>query len=683
MSSHSAIYADFKEKQSELAGLLEDAYQAIELLNLQKDQNYLKGLAEKVRHDSFKVMVVGTFKNGKSTFINSFLGEEVLPAYATPCTAVISEVKWGDEKRSLLHFRSSKELPKELPKSLPDKIFRHIDRHRDAEIPPPIDIPYGDLEEHVVIPTGKDAKEMLSESPYEKLELFWPLELLENGVEIIDSPGLNEHGTRTKVTHSYLHKADAILFVLVADKLCSADEMKFVEENLKRNGFESIYFIVNRFDTLRNDKDRQRVKDFAKSKLSEFTAFGEEGLYFISARDALDGKLDKDEALYNGSGMPEFEETLSRFLVEEKGRVKLSQPARELKRVLETEVLQRAIPQHRGMLESSLHELIKRRDDAMPRLKDLKNKLTTMSDRISNQIDQAIPDIRYAMSRYYADLNTNVGVWIREYEPTTPIGLFSANKQAEPVMREILEHVNNIIAAEQADWQYNTLQPLIENKVEGIMTSNEATMESFFLELKKIECSLAGTSVPSQNDVPIHQRLLAAGAGFIVSGPAGAALGGMQGFSKDFFKGLTLQIGAVLGLAFLNLLTPVTFFAALVAGPALFGGIFRAGDKIKDKIKAEVERVILEQINNSANDTIEETLDSLKSQLWQTFEPILKGMSAQVDEAQIQVDKTIEDLKKGEKEKDRQLSLLNTCEQRVNELNCKVNEFIAVNIERS
>ena len=35
---------------------------------------------------------------------------------------------------------------------------------------------------------------------------------IENGVEIIDSPGLNEHATRTKVTMDYLSKADAILF---------------------------------------------------------------------------------------------------------------------------------------------------------------------------------------------------------------------------------------------------------------------------------------------------------------------------------------------------------------------------------------------------------------------------------------------------------------------------------------
>jgi hypothetical protein len=66
---------------------------------------------------------------------------------------------------------------------------------------------------------GEDPREMLLESPYEKVELFWPLELLKNGVEIIDSPGLNEHATRTKVTMDYLRRADAILMVLNAQAI--------------------------------------------------------------------------------------------------------------------------------------------------------------------------------------------------------------------------------------------------------------------------------------------------------------------------------------------------------------------------------------------------------------------------------------------------------------------------------
>jgi len=47
-------------------------------------------------------------------------------------------------------------------------------------------------------------------NPYEKVEIFWPVELCRNGVEVIDSPGLNEHTTREQITMDYLSIVDAV-----------------------------------------------------------------------------------------------------------------------------------------------------------------------------------------------------------------------------------------------------------------------------------------------------------------------------------------------------------------------------------------------------------------------------------------------------------------------------------------
>ena len=69
----------------------------IKYLNMSNYSDSLSKLSEKVNNDTFKIQVVGTFKNGKSTFINALLGSHVLPAYSLPCTAVINEVKYGKE----------------------------------------------------------------------------------------------------------------------------------------------------------------------------------------------------------------------------------------------------------------------------------------------------------------------------------------------------------------------------------------------------------------------------------------------------------------------------------------------------------------------------------------------------------------------------------------------------------
>ena len=97
-------YALYKSKQAELTKLIEDTLRVASKLNTEKLCNALERLVGKVSNTSFKIQIAGTFKNGKSTFINALLGEEILPAYALPCTAVINEVKYGDEKKAKLYF---------------------------------------------------------------------------------------------------------------------------------------------------------------------------------------------------------------------------------------------------------------------------------------------------------------------------------------------------------------------------------------------------------------------------------------------------------------------------------------------------------------------------------------------------------------------------------------------------
>lgn len=98
-------YADMKEKKHQIAESLIDLAEIIDNLNnigLSINGSALLDLKNKLDNDSFKVLVIGEFKNGKSTFINSLMGEKVLPAYSTPCTAVINEVVYGKQKKATL-----------------------------------------------------------------------------------------------------------------------------------------------------------------------------------------------------------------------------------------------------------------------------------------------------------------------------------------------------------------------------------------------------------------------------------------------------------------------------------------------------------------------------------------------------------------------------------------------------
>ena len=52
--------------------------------------------AKNIKQDKFMLMIVGEAKSGKSTFINAYLGEEILPMDVKQCTSSIVEIRYGE-----------------------------------------------------------------------------------------------------------------------------------------------------------------------------------------------------------------------------------------------------------------------------------------------------------------------------------------------------------------------------------------------------------------------------------------------------------------------------------------------------------------------------------------------------------------------------------------------------------
>lgn len=681
MVNQTSAYAEYKEKQQNLLSIMSKAEGIIGKLEF-KHNDYIDKLCKKLETDSFKIQVIGTFKNGKSTFINSILGNEVLPAYASPCTAVINEVKYGDEKRAVLHFKNP--LPEEIPESIPQKAREHIAKYTGENVPP-IEIPENEIEDYAVIPIGKEPKEMLMESPYDKIELFWPLELLKNNVEVIDSPGLNEHATRTKVTMEYLTKADAILFVLAADKLCARDEMEFIESNMKKHGFDSVFFVINRFDTLRNDRDKDAITNLAQIKLSEYTRFNKDGLFFVSALNALDGKIEKDNSLLEKSGIPELEVKLAKFLTEDRGPAKLSQPASELKRIIDNDILKFELPLKLNALNSSVDEITERREVAIPALEKLRIKREEMKTRIDELIELAVPDIERCVLQFFEDLGTNIPQWIEEYEPVNSVSVnpLKMKETTAVLIEEIVQYAKDRLAEEQDDWLENSFAVLVANKAENIKKSIDTDIESFYFELNKINIEFSGKSIeyseesnkdPVQSDVNAAQRIAAAGVGLFVNGFAGAALGGMEGFSKDFAKGLIIQFAGYFGLAFLGFLNPLTIVTMILG--SLVISQFKQGDKAMAKVKEKVTEEVCSKINEANHNSKGQIADKVKSEFCKFEEEVLGAIDSEITDSQNYINSLTEEVKKGQAYIDSKKAEILTGAEQLKDISNDVEKYI-------
>ncbi len=662
-------YKVYEQRKQRVVQFIEKVSAVTGDLNMDSYQGNLEELASKVRSNSFKIQVVGAFKNGKSTFINSLLGEYVLPAYALPCTAVINEVKYGEEKKATLHFKHP--LPETLPSNLPEKVAEHLAAHPDGNIPT-MDVPYDELEDYVVIPMDcEDASQMILETPYEKVELFWPLELLKNGIEIIDSPGLNEHATRTKVTMEYLAKADAILFVFNAQALCSEAEMTFLEQNLVNQGFTDAFCIVNRIDCI-PPRERARVEQYARTRLTPFTS---NKIFFTSAQKALDSKEQMDRALYEESGAKKFEEYLARYLTKQKGKLKLAQPARELKRIVTEDVLYRTIPSLRSMLDSSLEDVTARYAKAKPQLAALHTKKEHVISRMNLGIERSQLEFSRAAQQYWLKLVDKIPTWIEQYEAKLSFKDQFSKKVIEKLVHAITDDVRNKISQDQLTWQSKVFKPLVSEKIEEVFGSVESDMEQLLNAIDKVQVDLSGAKEQRPSDVPVWERLVGMGGGLLLGDVGLATSGGLYGLSKELAITFAFEFGAGFVLALLGLLNPVTLIT--IVASAIIYNVGMGPSKIVSKVKNKISEVIIRKLTDDADTMSKQIVDSTIEQLGNLVHKVSITLETEINDAEGRVKAIIAEMEQGHAHIEERKALINKRENDVRKIATQLDDFVA------
>src|ERR1700760_3665076 len=97
-------YSWLKANKEQLAVLMGRQIQISRKINFdKKGTDKLSELSDRLKNEDFKVMVMGMFNSGKSTFINSLLGKRILPAKMMPSTAIICEIKYAEQHKCVLY----------------------------------------------------------------------------------------------------------------------------------------------------------------------------------------------------------------------------------------------------------------------------------------------------------------------------------------------------------------------------------------------------------------------------------------------------------------------------------------------------------------------------------------------------------------------------------------------------
>ena len=86
------ISKDYKQNKEQVLAIYDSFKKVCEESEKKVSEN-IESFAQKIKNDVFKLMVLGEAKSGKSTFINAYLGKEVVPMDVRQCTSAIIEIK--------------------------------------------------------------------------------------------------------------------------------------------------------------------------------------------------------------------------------------------------------------------------------------------------------------------------------------------------------------------------------------------------------------------------------------------------------------------------------------------------------------------------------------------------------------------------------------------------------------
>ncbi|MEJ1939136.1 dynamin family protein, partial [Nostoc sp. NIES-2111] len=162
------------------------------------------------------------------------------------------------------------------------------------------------------------------------------LSLCDSGVEIIDSPGLNENPELTAITQNLLQHIDAAIFVTNASRPLTQSERELLNQlRIELNGGKAeapannLFIVCNFIDLISTEKSREHIKNriYTIVEGDEPIIAGRNRIHFISAQAALNAVLNGYEDEYKKS-FNDFVKAIERFLVMERGKLKL-QPLSE------------------------------------------------------------------------------------------------------------------------------------------------------------------------------------------------------------------------------------------------------------------------------------------------------------------------------------------------------------------
>lgn len=504
---------------------------------LKQDIQDLAIASQNLSQGRFRLMVLGDMKHGKSTLLNALLGKDLLPRAVSPTTAILTIIQYGNEMKVTVHFKDHQTETltfDEFNKNYtidPEEAKRH-EESKEAAFP---NVNYAVVE--------------------------YPLEILQNGVELVDSPGLNDTDERNQLTLEYISNCHAILFILNATKPFTMEERRYLENYLKGRGL-TIFFLINRWDELSrmaldpNNLEEIRAEEEKQRKVFKTNLYDycqiegsnlyEERVFETSGLNALRCRLTGQPL--DGTGLPEFMFALEQFLTKERAIAEFRQ-IRSLMRQTYNNVHE-AIALRIPLLNQSVDELKQKIQSVQPEFR----KLVEIRDNFKTEIEKAKSKHSDAIAEsafnYISTLDDTFDVDFKPYMPDLRFFSFLWGGQRKKFEAGMKERFQKYVNDRMSEWTLSAVRD-IEDAFSKLAVSASQYGATYLSVTDTINAKLSGSNfdlkstTSTEDRYPAWARFATGTAAFLIGDFTGAAGAGLGAFR---WKGILINLAAAIGV---------------------------------------------------------------------------------------------------------------------------------------
>ncbi|MDO4328915.1 MAG: dynamin family protein [Lachnospiraceae bacterium] len=605
-------------------------------LEMEENQRSIDQSRKKLAEHKFSVGIMGEFKRGKSTVINALLGAEIMPADILPCTATMNRVTYDLTPHAQV-----------------------ISSDGSA-----IDVPVDQIKDYVTKLNEESDKR--SESVDEAI-VYYPCKFCQNGVDIVDTPGLNDDDRMDRISEQVIPKLDAVIMVVVPGAPFGKSEADFVRNKLVGSDLGRLIFLVNKIDTIRPKERercvqdiRNRIQTAVLDKMAEVYGNGSKEyqdakaklgsirIFPISAADALDGRLEGNQELITESGIVAFEKELTYMLTVERGALELAAPLSNLLRTSE-EVIQ-AAETRKNSLSLSGDTFRLKQQEALERINRLRNDKRAENKKIKAAGQEIRVSLLPQAAEFYQELEKKLYDAIDQVKIDEKTLALDAGKAA--AAQRIEEAVQSTLQEQMSYFCERMKSKVMESLGKEASRLTDFTSK-MGMDTQQIRMDLSGMTSKKSNGLMMDIASITIDTltnSFGILGLSGAFKGYQLAGGKGAAVGLGVGVATAFGVAAIaGPLGVVGLPLCLIAGIAsqktggmavkkLFGGninhkaYLEIVDTLRDKVKNMVVSLRQErQLERYIEKLVDEGFGHLSAVMEEECEKLLKDTEQTID----------------------------------------------------